>query len=156
MPLNPRLKENGGDRDPEIDKLRVVPVQCTEAERDDFVAQGANFTGELMTCSDSRRVYRGNSFIGPVISHGDVADEAEMLGLNAARTRKCRVGDWCYRSDLGGAKWVCVSEYGLTLGQWRADPMVLPTGGQYFPVSIGDVENPGLIFLAGSPVFIFA
>lgn len=129
---NPRLIEDGGERDSFLDQLRVVPTQCTEKKRREYLTQGWPFAGELLTTSDQGRVWRVNEFVGPAKCLGDVADEPAMLALGGTLEEPAGVGsypgDWCYRSDLGGQRWNVITGFGLELSDWRADP--LSSGGE--------------------------
>jgi len=160
---DPRFIEFGGDRDRDADINRVVAIQCSYSQYLDRLNQGQLFDGEICTTSDQHRVYKGAKFVGPVVYHGTVADEAEMLALLSS-SRGYERGDWCHRADKDGARWTCIAAPRVKVdgrwvpsasaGQWMQDtPASLVEGGagQYFPV--GNNDSGWVFYDDGNPVY---
>src|SRR5688572_25080583 len=83
------------------DIYRVVPLTGTEAWRRPIAAAGGFLPDEVVTTRDEGRQWIMNTFVGPTVYHGIVANEVAMLALNyiSATGRGCYRGDTVYRSD---------------------------------------------------------
>ena len=121
--------------------MRIIPLRGSEEER---VLNDFNIGEfELFFSSDQKRGFIGSFPICPV-NHGNIANEATMLGLYGSSSRGCFPGDSCKRTDTGSS-WLCKSNNGELLTDWIE--LTLDRGSAV--ADVNDANLPANGFIGG-------
>lgn len=121
------------DANPSITK----PRSGSEAQRAYTEAHDQPLTDEIHVTKNQKRVFFEHNIVAPRF-HGEVADEAAMLALNATSAYGCFPADTCYRADTE-SEWVCQTGRGTTLVQWYNRAAILEiesilSGGSFISI----------------------